>query len=110
MSGTFNLIAHIHRARAFSEKTFGPGQRTQGVVAHIKKELEEILADPDDLEEWVDVIILAIDGAWRAGYSPEQICATIEAKQFENEDRKWPDWRTVPDDAPIEHDRTGEKK
>ncbi len=104
----FDLVAHIHRARAFSEKTFGPGSRSHGVVEHIRRELCEIEAKPDDLEEWIDVMILAIDGAWRAGYEPEEIVAALAAKQTKNEARKWPDWRTVPEGTPIEHDRSGE--
>lgn len=104
----FDLVAHIHRARAFSEKTFGPGSRSHGVVEHIRKELCEIEAKPDDLEEWIDVMILAIDGAWRAGYEPEEIVAALAAKQTKNEARKWPDWRTVPEGAPIEHDRSAD--
>jgi hypothetical protein len=47
----FDFFKHLQRQRDFSEKTFGPGQRSQGVVDHIRKELEEILAKPDDLEE-----------------------------------------------------------
>lgn len=105
----FDLVTHIRRARAFSEKTFGPGARTKGVVEHIRKELNEILAKPDDIEEWVDVMILAIDGAWRAGYSPEEITWALDAKQFKNEGRKWPDWRNFAADQPIEHDRRGEQ-
>lgn len=101
----FDLISHIERAKAFSERTFGPGARTAGVIAHIRKELAEIEAAPADLSEWIDVVILALDGAWRAGYSAEQIVAALEAKQSKNEARKWPDWRTAPADGPIEHVR-----
>lgn len=72
----------------------------------ITKELDEIRADPDDLGEWVDVIILAFDGAWRHGWEPDQIIAAIKAKQAKNEARTWPDWRTMSADQAIEHDRT----
>lgn len=102
---TFDLVAHVQRAREFSERTFGPGARTAGVVAHIRKELAEIEAAPDDLSEWIDVVILALDGAWRAGYSAEQIVDALAAKQAKNEARTWPDWRTAPADGPIEHVR-----
>lgn len=98
---TFDLVAHIRRAKAFSERTFGPGARTAGVIAHIREELGEIEAAPNDLTEWIDVVILALDGAWRAGYSPEQIVDALIAKQARNEARTWPDWRTQPTDAPI---------
>lgn len=99
----FDLISHLYRQKAFSERIFGPGQRTAGVCDHIRKELAEIEACPDDLEEWVDVIILAFDGAWRAGYLPGEIASAIVEKQEKNERRNWPDWRTVPRDKAIEH-------
>ena len=66
-----DLSAHIRRQREFSLRTFGPGPRSIGVVAHIRKELREVEADPTDLSEWVDVILLALDGAWRAGHGPD---------------------------------------
>lgn len=106
--GVFDLVAHLHRARAFSEKTFGPGARTAGVVDHIRKELREIEADPADVMEWIDVVILAFDGAWRAGWTPEEIVAAIVSKQTKNEARTWPDWRTADPNKAIEHDRSGE--
>ncbi|ODN72192.1 dATP/dGTP pyrophosphohydrolase domain-containing protein [Methylobrevis pamukkalensis] len=104
---TFDLIQHLHRQRAFSERTFGPGPRTAGVCDHIRKELAEIEADPADAKEWIDVILLALDGAWRAGLTPEGIAGGILAKQTINEGRTWPDWRTAPADKAIEHVRGG---
>lgn len=104
----FDLIRHLQRQREFSLRAFGPGTRSKGVVDHIRKELIEIEADPLDLGEWVDVILLALDGAWRAGYSAEDIADAIEAKQTKNESRAWPDWRTAPPDMAIEHVREKE--
>ena len=107
-----DLVAHLRRQIAFSERTFGPGHRTQGVIDHMRKELNEVQADFDEgrstLPEWVDVIILALDGAWRSGATPEQIAAEIVAKQAKNEGRRWPDWRTAPAGKAIEHDRTAD--
>lgn len=102
----FDLVAHLERQRAFSLNTFGPGTRTSGVIDHIRKELAEIEADPTDIMEWVDVILLALDGAWRAGWEPKDIAAAIEAKQTKNEGRQWPDWRTVAPGKAIEHVRS----
>lgn len=99
----FDFLAHLARQRAFSEKTFGPGERTQGVCDHIRKELGEIEKAPLDLEEWIDVVILALDGAWRCGGTPEQILATLQAKQAKNEARQWPDWRTADPNKAITH-------
>ncbi|MCB4365433.1 DUF550 domain-containing protein [Hydrogenophaga taeniospiralis] len=108
----FDLVTHLHRQIAFSERTFGPGDRTAGVCDHIRKELREVQDDAaaglPTLAEWVDVIILAFDGAWRSGATPEQITKAIVAKQSKNEGRKWPDWRTADPTKAIEHDRTSE--
>lgn len=102
----FDLVTHLHRQKAFSSRTFGPGMRTAGVSDHIRKELQEIAEHPDDLEEWVDVILLALDGAWRCrDASPTEIVQAIAAKQSKNEERKWPDWRSAPTDRAIEHVR-----
>lgn len=87
---------------------FDFGSRAKGVVDHIRKELVEIEDSPGDLEEWIDVVILALDGAWREGHSPSAIIAGLEAKQVKNEVRKWPDWRMLPTDKAIEHDRSGD--
>lgn len=105
MDTHFDLIAHLHRQREFSARTFGPGARATGVCDHIRKELEEIEAAPDDLAEWVDVILLALDGAWRSGATPEEIAFAIAAKQLRNEQRIWPDWRTADPTKAIEHVR-----
>lgn len=108
----FDLAAHLGRQREFSLKTFGPGQRTAGVCDHIRKELVEVqeAADFGDatLPEWVDVIILAFDGALRTGATPEQIIEAIVAKQARNEARRWPDWRTAAPGKAIEHVRETE--
>ena len=100
--------AHLERQREFSERTFGPGPRTNGVLDHIRKELAEIEAEPLSME-WIDVVILALDGAWRAGHEPQEIIDAIIAKQAKNEARAWPDWRTAAPDTAIEHDRSAER-
>lgn len=99
---------HLAHQRVWSLRTFGPGTRLLGVLDHIRKELREIEDDPTDVREWVDVIILAFDGAWRAGWEPQQIIDAIKVKQAKNEARTWPDWRTMSEDQAIEHDRTAD--
>lgn len=81
-----DLVEHLKRQAEWSARTFGPG-RLLGVVDHIRKELREIEQEPTDLKGWIDVAILALDGAWQA----------------KNEAREWPDWRTLPNDVAIEH-------
>ena len=61
---SFDLMSHLERQQAFSLKTFGPGLRTEGLIDHIQKELIEIAEHPADLFEWVDLILLGLDGAY----------------------------------------------
>lgn len=99
----YDLVEHLKRQQDFSLRTFGPGLRTDGLIDHIKKELKEIAANKYDVIEWVDVVLLALDGAWRAGHDPLDICRAIEAKLQLNETRNWPDWRTAEPGKAIEH-------
>lgn len=100
-----NFIEYLRRQRDFTFRTFGPGTRAAGVIDHIRKELREIEADPNDLFEWIDVVTLACDGALRQGYSPEDIAKALTEKLARNEARTWPDWRTQPEGKAIEHCR-----
>lgn len=96
---------YLTKARAWSGATFGPGHRTAGVVDHIRKELVEIEASPQDLREWTDVVILALDGFWRAGGEPDQLEVYLHEKLGKNMRRLWPDWRSAPTGQAIEHVR-----
>lgn len=99
-----NLKEHLERQFKFSLETFGPpNNNSEGVLDHIRKELVEIENDPSDIYEWIDIIILAFDGAWRMGYSSDDIVSALETKQIKNENRKWPDWRTAEPGKAIEH-------
>lgn len=101
----FDVIQYLERQRKFSEKTFGPLERRKGIIDHIRKELLEVEADIGDLKEWIDIVTLALDGAWRSGYTPEQIVNQLDATLTRNENRSWPDWREFPSDKAIEHQR-----
>jgi hypothetical protein len=80
------------------------------VIDHIRKELKEIEADPSDVFEWIDVILLACDGAYREGHEPEAIVAALAAKLALNERRSWPDWRTADLTKGIGHIKGSETK
>jgi hypothetical protein len=105
---------HLTRQIVFSKTTFGPGARTKGVIDHIRKELIEVEESGGSANEWVDVVILALDGLTRQIWhgTPMPISAEKAAsiavdmilfKQHKNERRDWPDWRTQSQDAAIEH-------
>lgn len=106
-----DLVAYIRGQIEVSMAAFGPpedprsGTRLAGIIKHMRREMIEVIATPDDPYEWADLIILAIDGAWRQGILPEQLAAALAAKQEINRYRDWPDWRSASPDEPIEHVR-----
>lgn len=104
------LAAVVAEQIPWSARTFGPGLRRHALVDHIWRELQEVerAETPEaQLGEWVDVILLAIDGAWRSGASPGQIAEAVLRKQAINRARTWPDWRTADPNRAIEHVEEG---
>lgn len=112
-----DFISHLTRQMVFSRATFGPGARTNGVIDHITKELAEIRESNGSAAEWVDAVILSLDGLTRQLWAASEykkpaheIAETavnmIVGKQSRNEVRAWPDWRTMSADKAIEHDRS----
>ncbi len=109
-----DLKQHLIRQMAYSHATFGPGTRTAGVIDHIRKELVEVEESNGSSPEWVDVVILALDGLTRQlafcngkradpSTVADMVCSMILGKQSRNEAREWPDWRTADPDKAIEH-------
>ena len=87
--------------KAWSLATFGPGRRTTGLLEHIRRELDEVAEAPDDLVEWVDVVLLAFDGYWRHGGTPEGFIDLVRYKFGVNQARKW--GPPAPEDQPNAH-------
>jgi hypothetical protein len=98
-----NLTTLVKRQIEFSSETFGPGDRLEGIIDHIRKELIEVEESGGDLEEWVDIILLAIDGAWRSGNTSHQVAGAVKKKLDKNIERNWPDWRKADTSKAIEH-------
>ena len=107
------LIEHLVDQIGWSHETFGPGMRTEGVLDHMRKEMIEVADDPRDLEEWIDLVMLAMDGAWRCmeggtlkpEIRAEKVRDALRAKLLKNKQRAWPDWRTADPNKAIEHKR-----
>jgi hypothetical protein len=93
----------VARHAEWTEATFGPGLRTKGITAHIRKELIEIENEPTKLEEWIDVILLALDGARRTGAKGTQIMQELERKLAVCQERVYP--FPESEDHPSEHVR-----
>jgi hypothetical protein len=103
----FDLHSYLVRQRDWSTRTFGPGGRLLGIAEHVGKELAEVASactPQAALEEWSDIAILALDGAWRAGFTPHQVCEQLRRKQETNFRRQWPP--AGPQDRANEHMRS----
>lgn len=71
--------ADLRDQRDWSIATFGPYPRPAGLVKHLRKELVEIEKAPDDLTEYIDVMILAFDGALRCTHgTPARVLHAFE--------------------------------
>ena len=104
------MIYYLDKQIEWSKKTFGLGLRTLGIIKHIEKETQEIIANPTSHKEWLDVVILALDGAWRTGATPHMIVNRLKEKQEINFARKWVDHTNLAQDEVSEHIREeGEK-
>jgi len=92
----------------WSDKTFGtPAERgPAGCMKHLQKEAQEALEKPGDVMEYVDCLFLSLDGARRAGFTIGEIIAAAWAKLAILQDREYPDPKTQPADAFIEHIRS----
>lgn len=119
-----DLESMLARQIAFSRATFGPGERMEGVLDHISKEMEEIRNGNNDPNEWVDMVILSLDGLWRSILESNntdfawvdnvdnvddcsyEMTNLLLSKYAKNEMRTWPDWRTADPNKAIEHDRS----
>lgn len=84
-----SFLSYVRKQKEWSIKIFGAGLRTLGISKHIRCELVEIEEQPEDLEEWIDVIQLAIDGAWRIGYSAQEVFDCMKSKLAINQNREW---------------------
>lgn len=91
-----DFLDYISRQKSWSYQTFGEGFRTMGIASHIVTELLEVMDDmlkgefESAKEEWIDVVILGLDGAYRMGMTPQEIADLLESKQVKNLNRRWP--------------------
>jgi hypothetical protein len=76
----------------WSQETFGSDsvRGPQGPIKHIIKECNEVLENPKDLKEYVDIGVLLCDATRRAGFTLEQLVNGMHEKLQENKKRDWP--------------------
>lgn len=76
---------------AWSDATFGDAtvRNEMGALHHLKMEIDELIANPDDTSEWADCMLLLLDAARRKGHSPDQLFDFCYEKLQVNKKRTW---------------------
>lgn len=99
-----NLNCLAEDQAAWSQAVFGcDSQRGPiGPLKHLEKEAVEAQENPEDEFEYADCLLLVLDAARRAGFSPLSLVKTARDKMVINKQRSWP---TPKDDSPVEHVR-----
>lgn len=110
-----NYADMLSRQMAWARATFGPGERRNGTIQHIRKEIVEF-QEAGDISEAVDIVVLAHDLLTRRiqADNPDLdfdeighlAAGAVKRKLLINEQRVWPDWRQYDQDTAIEHDRS----
>jgi dATP/dGTP diphosphohydrolase len=86
--------------KAWSDETFGSHERRLGMIAHLKRECDELAEDPGDIKEMADCFLLLLDIAAHGGYSVADLMKAASAKFTECKKRKW---GSVQEDGSVEH-------
>ena len=94
MSKTLTMQNVMDACGLWSDATFGSGNPTDpqsglGSLAHLKEEVEELIENPNDIEEWADVTMLLLDAARRRGFTAKQLLQWTLAKLEINKTREW---------------------
>ena len=72
----------------FTDATFGEST-PRSKALHLAEEAKEAAADPADVIEWADCMILLLDGARKAGFTTEHLYQAVLKKMEINKSRKW---------------------
>ena len=85
-----SLGEFFDRKYKWSLKTFGEKPNAAPLIKHVRREVKECADQPGDLIEWVDVVLLALDGAARYAHANgHEFVAAMMGKQIVNCRRKW---------------------
>lgn len=86
----------------WSDATFGTGRPASRPLHHLAKEVQEVIAAPDDKVEYADCLILLLDAYRMAGGSADELIDTAFKKLEIN---KWRGWGTPDENGVVEHIR-----
>lgn len=100
-AATVRLWNELHK---WQLATF-PGATAKSKIAHLQKEVDELVEDPSDIHEHADAWMLLIGAAAIQGYNLDDVLGAIREKLEINKGRKWgePDAQGV-----VEHVRDGD--
>ncbi len=86
----------------WSDATFGAGRPADIPLHHLSKEVQELIAAPNDRMEYADCLILLLDAYRMAGGSADDLIETCYQKLEINRNRKW---GTPDENGVVEHVR-----
>ena len=86
----------------WADETFGYGRKPRLILNHLKREVEEAIADPTDPIEYADCLLLLLDAARNAGIDGDQL---IEYAYDKLKINTSPKWGSPNEDGSIEHIR-----
>lgn len=93
----YNFLRLTADMAEWSDKTFGLAN-WMSCLNHLESEINEVRADPANIEEWADCCMLVIDGARQCGHSLPALLAACKRKHEINKGRRW-----VPDERGFYH-------
>lgn len=89
----------------WSDETFGAQRGPEGKLAHLLKEVKELIDAPLDRSEYADCLTLLLDAGRKAGYMADDIVDEAWDKLQKNRHRNW----GAPNaDGSVEHVRKEE--
>jgi hypothetical protein len=86
----------------WSDATFGDERPPTRPLHHLAMEVQELIAEPHDDEEYADCLILLLDAYRMAGGNTKQLLDTAFQKLEINKQR---DWGTPDENGVVEHIR-----
>ena len=84
------LTRLIYEHSKFSTETFGSNRNPIGPLKHLLKEVQEVIDEPSDSEEFADCLLLFIDAIRLNGHTFEDIIYAAFKKLEKNRNREWP--------------------
>ena len=73
----------------WSDKTFGENRKPTAPLNHLKKEVQEVLEQPYDIEEYADCFLLLMDSARLSGFNMDDLYFASQQKFNKNKNRTW---------------------